>query len=172
MRLALACVMALAAMSVNADERTDKIRSLMEAQGLVSMFDQEIQLGKENGRKQADQMIAQIMASLNVNKDYNAKLKAAANDFIVALQPPWTAQDVVDEWATIYGAHFTDAELDQLLAFYTSALAQKEVVVSREALMPFTQHFEELYKPVMERETKKLVERLQQIEEECRCKKK
>ena len=48
-----------------ADDRTEKVRTLMEAQGLVKMFEQQMAEGKLEGQKQAQKMLDQLMSGLN-----------------------------------------------------------------------------------------------------------
>ncbi|MHA6844586.1 DUF2059 domain-containing protein [Ralstonia syzygii] len=72
-------------------------------------------------------------------------------------------------WSRLFGAKFTDEELDQLIAFYTSPLGQKEVAASRDALPAFDQLFQARYKPIQERATAAFLQRIQQLKTECRC---
>jgi hypothetical protein len=62
-------------------------------------------------------------------------------------------------------------ELDQLIAFYTSSLGQKEVLSSRRALIDFTKSFELKYKPIMDRAMANCVREMQAIVRDCNCKK-
>ncbi|MEF9403155.1 MULTISPECIES: DUF2059 domain-containing protein [Ralstonia solanacearum species complex] len=72
-------------------------------------------------------------------------------------------------WSQQFGTKFTDEELDQLIAFYTSPLGQKEVAATREALPAFNQVIQARYKPIQERATAAFMQRIQQIKTECRC---
>jgi hypothetical protein len=154
-----------------AADRTEKIARLMEAQGLAQTFEQQMQMGRETCRKQADDMLSQMFSSLRITPEVEAKFRQAANDFVTAAQPSWTGKDIAEVWARYYGESFTDDELDQLLAYYTSPLAQKEVSASRTAIMQFTTHFQEQYQPIQESATKAFIQRMQAIVEECNCKK-
>ena len=142
MRRFLFALAFLAASSVQAADRTEKIHALMEAQGLVATFDQQIQAGRLQAKANAKQMLDQLLAGLSPNDAFQEKFRLAVDDFAQQLQPPWSAKQVVDVWAGIYGAQFTDAELDGLLAWYTSPLAQKEVAASRDSLVKFRLHRE------------------------------
>ena len=152
-------------------ERAERLQALMEAQGLTGMFEQQIKSGRENAQRQSDQMLTQLLTGLNPPEQYRAKLKDAAEKFIEDARSPLTAKDIVAEWSELYGSKFTDAELDQLLAFYTSPLAQREVVATKESLEQMSTRFQEQYRPVMESATKAFVERLQAIVKECNCRK-
>jgi len=152
-----------------AGDRTEKIHALMQAQGLVETFDQMIATVRVNGRAQANQVLSQMLNELNPNETFRARFIEASDAFVEAMQPPWGAKEIVDVWSDYYGSQFSDAELDQLLVYYTSALAQKEVNVSRSALSRFTAHFQEKYKPVVQAATASYVARLKAISSECNC---
>lgn len=164
----LACLIPMAG---NATERLDKIRALMEAQGLVATFEQQIQLGREQAEAQVDQLMEQILGTLRPPPEFDQKLKEAASEFMSAMQPPWSATEIVEVWARHYGSQFTDAELDRLVAHYQSPLGQKDVLASREAMIGFSAELNEAYKPTMEAATQAFMERLQQIEKDCNCRK-
>lgn len=172
MRKLLIAVALLLASEAHAADRADKMRALMEAQGLAATFDQQMQAGREQVRANARQMLDQLMAGLKPDPTYQQKFRLAADAYIEELQAPWSAQQVVDVWAGIYGAQFTDAELDKLLAWYTSPLAQKEVTVTRASLLQFSAHFQEQYKPIMERATAAYVQKLKALAAECNCQRK
>lgn len=153
-----------------AADRTAKIRTLMEAQGLLGMMAQQIDMGKQQAREQARQMLDQFTGTLAPPPEFNTRFRRASEEFVAALEPPWGAQEIVDVWARIYGPQFTDDELDQLIAFYLSPLGKKDVAVSQKALPEFARHFDERFKPILDKATKKYISDLQQIAKEC-CRK-
>ena len=167
----IAIAATLLSTSTLASDRGEKIRRLMDAQGLTKTFEQQLMSGREQGKQQANDMLAQLMNGLNPGEAFHNKFKAAANMFIEDLQPPWNAAEIVETWAQLYGPNFSEEELDQLIAFYTSPLAQKEVVASRSALVAFGASFQAKYKPIMERATSQYVHNLQTIVRECNCSK-
>ena len=169
MRLVVLTFALLLASSAAAEDRSAKIQALMEAQGLVSMFSQQLELGREQSRKQGQQMLDQLMGSLNPPTEFRDKFQVAATEFMEALQAPWTAQEIVDVWGGIYGKHFSDSELDELIKFYVSPLGQKEVASSRTSLVEFGEHFSKQYQPTLDAATTRYIERLQQIIKECNC---
>ena len=116
-------------------------------------------------------MLSQILSGLNPPEQYRSKFKEAAQKFAEEARSPLTASEIVSKWSDLYGSKFSDAELDQLLAFYTSPLAQREVVVSKESLAQLTVQLQEQYRPIMESATKAFIERLQAIVKDCNCRK-
>jgi hypothetical protein len=168
--LVISFLLAVSGAAMGAD-RAEKLARLMEAQGVAQSFEQQMQMVQETCRKQADDMLSQMFSRLRITPEVEAKFKQAASDFITAAQPTWTGKEVAEAWAKYYGANFTDAELDQLLAHYTSPLAQKEISASRTALVQFNAHFLEQYQPVQKSATEAFMQRIQAIVEECDCKK-
>ncbi len=151
--------------------RDEKIEALMQAQGLVATFEQQRESCKVQGRLQVDQVLGQIAKELNPSHEYQDKIKSASEAFLIALEPPWSAKDTVQSWSKHYGSKFTDAELDELLSFYTSPIAQKEVAVSRQALSEFIAEFQERTKPIIEKATLAYISDMKKIVQECACKK-
>lgn len=126
-------------------------------------------MGKQHAQQQASQMLAQVLSGLNPPEPYKARFTEASDEFISAMHSPWTAREIVQTWSELYASQFTDSELDQLLAYYTSPLAQKEVAASRRALVQFTQQYQEKYKPIAEAATAKYIQRLRSIVSDCKC---
>ena len=102
---------------------------------------------------------------------FKKRFNEAAEDLFAALQPPWTPNEVTTIWASIYGSKFTDDELDQLLAFYTSPVAQKETVAGRASLAEFSQYLQMQYEPYERRAIQQYAGRMKSLGKECRCKK-
>lgn len=162
----LACVITSAA---SADDRSTKVRALMEAQGLLTTVQQQLASGRERGRAMARQMMDNALKDLVPDDATKEKMTKAANQFIEEAQSPLTAADIVAIWSDAYGSKFTDAELDRLLAYYQSPLAQKEVQISRQALTVLSERAQAAYKPVLDAAIANYVGRLKVIVGECRC---
>jgi hypothetical protein len=171
MRAIAFCFLALLSSACLSADRTDKVRELMEAQGLLQMFERQMQTGKAEARQREEQMLTQFTAQLKPTKECDTLFRAAFEDSRKALEAPWTAQDIVDVWANVFGSRFTDEELDQLLAFYTSPLGKKEVMASQQALPELTTHFFALSRPLTDRATKDFFQRVQLIAKESKCQK-
>ena len=170
MRVAIAICLLFISTLCTAASREDKIQALMEAQGLLGMFEQQMAQGKAEARRQGGQMLDQMIASLNPPAEAQAKFRLASDRFIAAVQAPWSAREVVAVWAREYGAQFSDDELDRLLAFYTSPLGQKEARASEAAMPKVTAYFQQRYQPILQKATQDYVADLQRIAREC-CRK-
>lgn len=165
----LAVLLLLVSGAGMADSRTAKVRELMEAQGLLGMFQQQMEQGRAQGQQQAQQTIDQLLAAFDLPPEFEDRLRDAHDEFIAALAPTWTAQDIVDKWAELYGAQFTDTEIDALVDFYTSPLGQKESSVSQQTLPAFTEYFANLSAPIMQNATEQFIQNLKRITTECNC---
>lgn len=162
----LACVFLSTA---SANDRNAKIRALMDAQGLLATMQQQLTAGRERGRVMANQMMDNTLKGLVPDAATKEKMHQAASQFIEELQSPVTAADIVAIWADAYGSKFSDAELDGLLAYYQSPLAQKEVQISRQALTVLSERMQAAYKPVMDAALARYIERIKAIVGDCHC---
>lgn len=153
------------------EERSAKVIKLLETQGMQATFDDQMRVREEYRKRSVQVMVDETLKRLKPNAVFRKKFNVAAMELFEALQPPWSSQEVVDIWAGIYGSKFSDEELDQLLAFYSSPVAQKEVYAGRESLMEFSQYLQMQYRPVEQRAVQQYVARMQLLRKECRCKK-
>jgi hypothetical protein len=167
----LLCVIVLVPSLTYADPRTEKIEALMRAQGLLEMWQHQIDYGKVEGEKQGKQIISQMLAQLNPNEEFKARFEKAFFNYIGKLQDNWTAQEIVDIWAKYYGPHFSDEELDELVSFYTSSIGKKDVAATKSAMTEFTAYFQKENKPIIEKATNEYIAELQLVAKECNCKK-
>jgi hypothetical protein len=172
MRIFIVAVLCALTFSASAADRSAKVQALMEVQGLLQMWDQQMAMSRQQSRQQAQQMLDQVMASLNAPPAFDARFRDAFDEYMEALTTPWTAQDVVDVWAQKYGSRFTDQELDGLLAYYTSPLGRKDIAATQAAMPEWMDHFAQLSKPITDKATQTYIQRLQKAVQECKCKKK
>lgn len=152
-----------------AADREEQIKTLMQAQGLLATFEQQLALGRQQNREQGQLMLDQFMTNLNPPPEYRAQFEAAFDKYLQALSSPWSADELVAVWARHFGGKFTSVELEQLIAFYSSDLGQKEVAASRAALIQFSTHFAEAAKPLVETTFQDFSNDLQAIAKQCNC---
>lgn len=153
-----------------AGDREEKIQTLMEAQGLLSTFEQQLEMSRQQNQEQAQRMMGQVMSHLNPSPEFQSRFESAFNKFIKAVETPWGADEIVEIWAKYFGVKFTDDELDKLIEFYSSDLGKKEVIASREAFVQFSTHFVEAGKPIADKAIQEYINDLQIIAKECNCK--
>jgi hypothetical protein len=155
--------------SAMADDRSDKVKNLMEAQGLLSMFEQQLTSTKVQNEKMGEQIIQQILSQLNPNEKFQKQFKAAFLTFLKKIEAPWSADEIVAVWSKYYGSQFSDKELDQLVDFYTSDIGKKEVSASKIALTKFSEHFQALGEPIMKIAMQEYIDELKAAAKECKC---
>ncbi len=152
-----------------AGNKEDKIRQLMDAQGLTSMFESQLEMGKVQSEKVGRQMMDQVLSQINPNEAFQARILAAFDKYMEKVSAPWESEEIVSVWGQYYGQHFTEDELESLIEFYTSPLGQREVKASKSALVEFTLHFQKLGEPVYREATQEYIEELQLVAKECNC---
>lgn len=154
-----------------AGDKDHKIRELMEAQGLLSMFEEQLEMGKIQNEKIGKQMMDQLLSQINPDEEFQARFSSAFNNYMSKVSAPWGAEEIVSVWGQYYGQHFTDNELDSLIEFYTSPIGQKEVKASKSALTEFTVHFQKLGEPIFQKATQEYIQELKLVAQECDCQK-
>ena len=150
-------------------DRNEKIRLLLDAQGTSEFFEQELASFRENRRHDIKIANEEIMKEINPSAVFKKKFDDAGADYIRLTESPWTMQDKVNAWAKYYGENFSDEEIDQLLAFYTSSVAKKDVIFSQKARKDIRNYFRGLFLPIIENATKAYVNRITQLAKECDC---
>lgn len=163
----LACTPAFATTA-----KEEKIAKLMEAQGLKETFQQQLELGKKQGAEYGERIKNQFLEKVTPTEEIKEQLSVAMTEYLEALEPPYTAEEIVSIWSEIWGQYYTEEEIDQLLQFYTSDIAQKDIIQSRKALAEMTHHFSEKNKVIFEGATNKYIEQLKNIITTARDKKK
>jgi len=154
-----------------ADAKSEKLKSLMEAQGLLSMFEEQLAMGEEQSKVYGQQMLDQFMAQMNPNEEFQKRFSDAFNNFMSKISTPWGAEEIVAVWGDYYGKYFTEKELEELHNFYTSELGKKEVAASKSALTEFTVHFQKLGEPIFQNATQEYIQELKVVATECKCRK-
>lgn len=157
--------------AISSESRDAKIYQLLEAQGIQATFDEQMRVREDHNKRSVQIMVDETVKRMKPNAEFKQKFNEAAKVLFSALQPPWTPNEVTTIWASIYGSKFSDEELDQLLAFYTSPVAQKETLAGRASLAEFSQYLQTQYEPYERRAIQQYADRMQSLGKECRCKK-
>ena len=153
------------------DTSTEKIKTLMDALGLVDMFSQQIEFGRAQNEQIGRQALDQMLSQLNPSEEFRKRFSDATNNYINKLETPWSAEEIVDIWAGYYGPNFTDEELDQLIEFYTSEIGKKDVAISKQTMTKFSEHLQKVSQPIFEDAITEYIEELKIVARECDCRK-
>ena len=123
--------------NANADTKSEKVAELVEAQGLLDRWAAQIERNQERYRAQEQTIVDQTLSRLNPNEEFRQRFSSAIREFKEATAEPWTAEYMVETYSSFYGPHFSEAEVDELIAFYSSNLGQKDVRSTRLAAAEF-----------------------------------
>ncbi len=80
-KIAILILLLIPSMAI-ADEREDKVRKLMEAQGLLQTFEQQLALGRQQNQEQGQEMLKQFMSQLNPTPEFFERFENAFNSFM------------------------------------------------------------------------------------------
>jgi hypothetical protein len=167
----LILLFAIGSINAYADEKKDKITTLIKAQGLLETWQQMIDSGRDETDKYARQMLDQFLMELSPNTEFKEKFNKVMDKFTSNARSRWTAQYLVDLWAQIYGPKFSEAELDEMIKYYSSSIGQKEKLAGREAIKEFSKILQEKSQSVLQKALAQYIEDIKIIVNECKCKK-
>ena len=122
------------------------IAQIIEAQGLHQMFQSQLDQSKIAAQELGADLVKKILRESGVPEgDSNPKLEEAVNRNMARFSALFSAQDYVAMWTRFYGQSLSDAELEQILAYYKSSAGKKDVLASQSAMIQFAQeiHAEE-----------------------------
>ncbi len=156
--------------NANADTKSEKVAELVEAQGLLDLWAAQIERGQEFSRVQEQTIVDQLLSRLNPNEEFQQRFSSAIQEFKEAMAAPWTAEYMVEIYSSFYGPHFSEAEVDELIAFYSSNLGQKYVRSTRMATAEFGEFIKNrvLDQPRVDH-VSKFYDQMLLIARECNC---
>lgn len=169
--LLLSLSFSVVAGSVVADSREDKIAQLIEAQGFEDILNAQMAVHRSESERVGQEMLQSFLDNIDATDEIKSDHDSAYKKYLNAVVKPWTAKEVTQVWSKLYGVHFTDKELDGLLAFYTSELAQRETEVIKTAVPEYTRHFQDLAKQIFKNAVETYRFELLLIAERCACQK-
>lgn len=169
MRLLLVLLFTVCTSNAYAGSKEEKVRKLFEVQGIERSWQESMDEGRSEGKRQAQKMIDQVLSQLSPNDTFRKKFDKAVEKFINSLQANRTAKEIVEALIPYYAPNFSEAEIDQLIAFYSSNVARKDVEVSKMATKKTLEHFKEENEKIMSSATNEFVIDVQRISAECNC---
>ena len=115
-----------------------KIERIIEAQGLRQMMQQQLDQSKSAASEMGTDILTKVLAEEGLTPDQaSPELKAVFQNFLEKTGAIFTAKELVDTWSQAYGSGLSDADLDNILAYYQSPTGKKEVVASQVAMQIF-----------------------------------
>ncbi len=134
----------LACTNAHADEASKraKIAKLLVAQGLEQMIQQQLDQSTASvsnmGEKAFNSMVGDAAVT---NPEAIKRMRVAHETFLAKAATMFTAKEMLDVWSAHYGKDLTEADIDKILAYYTSTIGQKEIAASKMAMTAFGQIF-------------------------------
>lgn len=161
--------LALCVSAFAASEREALIKQLMQTQGLIELFQSQMQQEVERRKAFAKQALKEATRDLNPSVDFQNRFDMAYANFIERVQKNVTESELVSLWGSYYGKYFSLKELETLLVFYSSNLGQKDLRISKQAVVEMSLYFKNETTPNLERHTKSYLSQLEAIANACNC---
>lgn len=137
--LVLALLLSTFAQADEASKRA-KIAQIVEAQGLQQMFQQQLDQYKVISADLGKNLYRKMLAESGVPEGQEIpKLERVFTKYLEGTATMFSAQELVASWSSFYGKDLSESDLDQILAYYQSAVGKKEVRASQLAMVGFSQ---------------------------------
>ena len=151
------------------EERNKKLTQLIEAQGLIALWQDQIEVSRKEARKQSDQMLKKLTANIIPDKISKAKFRASTEAFIKKINTPWVINDLVGVWIKYFGDALSNDELDKMIAYYNSDIGKKDVTSRRKAAMGFIMHMQREVGPLLNSSIQRYFREIQSTVRLCNC---
>lgn len=165
----LLLIMAFSGQAMADEARNKKITQLIEAQGLVALWQDQIEITRKEARTQARNIQRQLTAKTNLDRKSQARIDSAHNLFLKKVNTPWVVNDLVGVWIKGYASRLSNNDLDNLIAFYKSDIGKKDVAATRRATSGFIQHMQNEVSPLVQSAIQRYLYEVQTTVRECNC---
>jgi hypothetical protein len=122
-----------------------KIVELMRLKGSAQlMMEQSKAAGQVAADKMVQSMTDQVFAQTPaIPPDMRARIEGASQQFLREVDSNFDPDDAVQAWRRFYADGLTEKDVDAILAYYRSAVGQKDVLASQAALPQFQRYLTE-----------------------------
>lgn len=165
------CMLAffIAANSASADPRQDKVRAIMDAQGMLPILQKQMAVGAAEGERVGNRMMRQLAGKIDPSAEFKSKFEEVFKLFKTNLENAVGEQEIVAAWSKVYGEQFTLAELDKIVGFYTSDIGKKHLSANQSALAAFAHEIGGISQPLYQKITEDFVSAVGKVAKECDC---
>ena len=115
-----------------------KISKLVVVQGLEPLFQQQLDASKVAMVDLGKKMIDSMREPGATETDMDKKINPIFERFVASAGEIFSAKELVESWSAHYGKDLTEAEIDKILAYYSSPIGQKDVKSSQAAMAGFS----------------------------------
>jgi len=121
------------------DARQDKIARILEAQGLEQTFQQQLERSNTSARDVGESVYRTFLLK-NAGPDGKANplLEGIFRSYLERSARLFSARELVNSYASYYGLGMSDADLDAVLAYYTSSVGRRDTASSQAAMAGFS----------------------------------
>ncbi|MBL8469413.1 DUF2059 domain-containing protein [Methyloversatilis discipulorum] len=120
--------------------RQAKISQIVEAQGLRQMFEQQLNQSQAAAADLGKNLYRKMLLESGIPEGQeNPKLENVFTQYLQRCAAMFSAQELVETWSSFYGKDLSEADLDNILAYYTSPAGKKDVSASKSAMVRFSQ---------------------------------
>jgi len=169
MKFSLGIFFLLTTLAAQAGPLEDKTRKLFQVQGVVGNYQSLIDQSRAQAQEDTKQILNQMLSQLNPSKEFQVKIKQAADRYVKALLTDRTAEQIVEVLIKYYAPSFSEGELDKLIEFYGSALGRKDAAVSKAATEKLIKHYKSENEKIRISATDEFVKDLRSIAQQCNC---
>lgn len=137
--LFVACWFVLSSAWAGNDTRQEKIARILEAQGLEQTFRQQLDHSTASAREIGESVYRTFLLK-NADPDGRANplLEGIFRQYLERSARLFSARELVDSYASYYGLGMTDADLDAVLAYYTSSVGRRDTASAQAAMAGFS----------------------------------
>jgi hypothetical protein len=105
-----------------------KLHELATLRGLKKNFEQQNEIARQQSRAFIDKIVSDLFAKYpQIPNQTGQKIRAIADTYMERATKPLDSEKAEASWCKYYGVNVTEAELDQILAYYRSSVGQKDV---------------------------------------------
>ncbi|MDR0736609.1 MAG: hypothetical protein LBF51_07245 [Zoogloeaceae bacterium] len=142
MKFLLLAIALVVSAHVNANEsiRQAKISRIIEAQGLLQMFQQQLDQSKAQASDFGKDLYREALSeSCIADERENPQIELIFTQYMERCSTMFAAEEFVEIWSRFYGKDLSEADLDKILAYYESSAGEKDVASSQAAMIGFSQ---------------------------------
>ena len=144
--------------AAHADEASKraKIGKLVAAHGLVPAFQQQLDGLTERMSRLGDEIESSLPRTAVEDPVVEKRREAIQKQYMRDVDNMFSVDEMIGIWAAEYSKHVTEAELDQILAYYASEAGKKDGKAAKAAMTTFIK----VLGPQSEQRSAALVEKL------------
>jgi len=115
------------------DPKAARVAELIRVKHLREDFQERLVKGRADYEARANKLMTAEQARFSPRPDFERQFQAIHARFVSTIETPMAVDAYMQVVTQYYREHYTEADLDGLIRFYSSPLGQKELAVMHEA---------------------------------------